>query len=137
MGRIAAIDYGLKRIGIAISDEGKKIAFPLKTVPGGTAAIANIQSALKDKLSQIEKILVGLPLLLSGKESEMAEMVRRFANNLQSALQICVELVDERLTSKAADRTLKEIHLNRKERTDKMDTTAAAMLLQSYLDGLV
>ncbi len=134
MKRIVAIDYGLKRIGIAVSDAGQKIAFPLTTVPGGNKAIPNIQLALKDKLGEIEKILVGFPLLLSGREGELATLVKKFASALEAALALPVELIDERFTSKLADLHLKEIHLNRKERTAKLDTAAAAILLQAYLD---
>jgi len=132
MGRIAAIDYGLKRIGIAISDEGKKIAFPLETVPGGKGAIEHIQKALNKR--DVELILVGFPLLMSGQEGEMALLVKKFAADLELALQIPCLLIDERLSSKQADRSMKEIHLNRKERTEKMDTAAASFLLQSFLD---
>jgi putative Holliday junction resolvase len=135
MKRIIAIDFGLKRIGIAISDGGQKIAFPLETVAGGNGAMLNIKTALKDKLSEIEKILVGLPVLLNGKEGDMAILVKTFAKSLEDAFQLPVELIDERFTSRMADQNLKEIHLNRKERTAKLDTAAAAILLQAYLDG--
>jgi len=130
MGRIAAIDFGLKRIGIAISDERQKIAFPLETVPN----VAEIQKVLK-KYS-ITLILVGLPLLLSGKEGDMAAAVKKFAKDLEETTKIPVKLIDERFSSKIAEQSLREIHLNRKERSAKMDATTAAMLLQSYLDGL-
>jgi putative Holliday junction resolvase len=134
MGRIAAIDYGMKRIGVAISDPSQKIAFPLTTVPGGFKAIDALRQALKEHLPTLERILIGLPLLLSGKDSDMTLAVREFAKALEIALSIPVELVDERFSSKLADRSLREIHLNRKERTEKMDSTAATLLLQAYLD---
>jgi putative pre-16S rRNA nuclease len=135
MKRIVAIDYGLKRIGIAISDAGQTIAFPLETVAGGKQAIQNIQAALKNRLAEVERILVGFPLLLNGKEGEMAGFVKQFAEALAKALSIPVELIDERFTSRLAEQSLKEIHLNRKERTAKLDTAAATVLLQAYLDG--
>jgi putative Holliday junction resolvase len=65
----------------------------------------------------------------------MAGLVRTFAKNLEEAFHLPVELIDERFTSRMADQNLKEIHLNRKERTAKLDTAAAAILLQAYLDG--
>jgi putative Holliday junction resolvase len=133
MKRVVAIDFGLKRIGIAVSDSGQKIAFPLETVAGGAGAVLNIKTALKG--TDIEKILVGLPVLLNGKEGDMAGLVRTFAKNLEEAFHLPVELIDERFTSRMADQNLKEIHLNRKERTAKLDTAAAAILLQAYLDG--
>ena len=131
MGRIVAIDYGLKRIGVAISDAGKKIAFPLTT----TSNLKGLEEALAPHRSTLEKILVGLPLLLSGKDSPMTTTVRQFAEKLQTLFSVPVELVDERFSSKIADQSLRELHLKRKKRSETMDTTAATMLLQEYLDG--
>lgn len=136
MGRIASIDFGLKRLGIALSDERKKIAFPLQTVEGGRHAIENIKKALGTKLQEVEKILIGYPLLLSGKEGEMGAIVRAFAKNLETTLSIPVECIDERLSSRLADRSLASFSLSRKERTQQLDTAAAALLLQSYLDKI-
>lgn len=132
MGRIAAIDYGLKRIGIALSDANKKIALPLTTVEGGKKALQNIAAALKGK--ELELILIGLPLLMSGKKGDMAEAVEKFAKTLEIHFKIPVVLRDERLSSKHADAGLREISLNRKERSEKIDMVAATYMLQSYLD---
>ena len=132
MGRIAAIDYGLKRIGIALSDPSRKIALPLATVEGGKKAIQNIAKALP--LKDVALILIGLPLLMSGQKGEMAEAVQKFARLLEDALGIPVHLFDERLSSKGAEASLKELSLNRKQRTEKLDMVAATLLLQSYLD---
>lgn len=132
MGRIAAIDYGLKRIGIAVSDPGKKMALPLTTVEGGKKAIENIAQALQGK--EIELILIGLPLLMNGQKGEMAEAVQVFAIQLELALKIPILLRDERLSSKHAEAGLREISLNRKQRTAKIDMIAATFLLQSYLE---
>ncbi len=134
MGRIACIDFGLKRIGIALSDPSKKIAFPLEMVPGGPKAIEHIRRALATKPEPVERILVGLPLLMSGKEGDMVVLVRRFAEQLREAFGVPVDLIDERLSSKLADQTLRALPLHRKERTEKMDTAAATLLLQAYLD---
>jgi len=134
MGRIAAIDFGMKRIGIAISDEGKKIAFPAQTVPGGPKAVQEVQKAFASKT--IELILLGLPLLLSGKEGPMAEIVKRFALELEAKLNIPIKFIDERFSSKVADQSLREMRLNRKERSERIDATTATMLLQAYLDSL-
>jgi putative Holliday junction resolvase len=134
MGRIAAIDFGLKRIGIAVSDEGKKIAFPSCTIAGGPGAIDEIKKTFASK--QIELIIIGLPRLLNGTEGPMAEAVRRFAKELETKLNIPVKFVDEWFSSKIADRSLREIQLNRKERSKIIDVTTATMLLQNYLDYL-
>ncbi len=135
MGRVAAIDYGLKRIGIALSDKDKKIALPVGLVDGGKKALANIANALP--LKEVELILIGLPLLMNGKKGDMALLVEKFAEDLNAIAHIPIVLWDERLSSKHADSVLKEISLNRKERSEKIDVMAATLLLQSYLDSLV
>lgn len=132
--RIAAIDFGEKRIGLAVSDRERKIALPLTVVEGGKKAIQNIREALP--LKEIDLILIGLPLEMSGKKGKMAEKVESFAKTLEDALQIPIHLIDERLSSKAADVLLKEISLNRKSRSAKIDMTAAVLLLQTYLDQI-
>jgi putative Holliday junction resolvase len=132
MGRVAAIDFGLKRIGIALSDSNRKIALPVSVVEGGKKAIQNIKAALPIK--EVSLILVGLPLELSGKRGPMAQMVEQFAKTLEEALEIQVLLVDERLSSKGAEAHLKEIPLKRKSRSEKIDMVAATLLLQTFLD---
>lgn len=133
MGRIAAIDFGLKRIGLAISDEGQKIAFPAQTVPGGSNAVLEIQKAFIGKT--IDLILLGLPLLLNGKEGPMVEQVKRFAAELEKTLHIQIQFVDERFSSKVADQSLRLMQHNRKKRSTLIDATTATMLLQGFLDS--
>lgn len=133
MGRVACIDFGLKRIGIAVSDKERKIALPVGVVEGGKKAIQNIKAALPMK--EVDLVLIGLPLELSGKKGPMAQMVEQFAKNLEDALEgIPVLLVDERLSSKGADMHLKEISLKRKARNEKIDMVTATLLLQTYLE---
>lgn len=132
MGRVAAIDFGEKRIGIAVSDQNRKIALPVDIVEGGKKAIQNIKASLP--LKEVDLILVGLPLEMSGKKGPMAVKVEQFAKTLEEALGIPILLVDERLSSKGADVQLKEISLNRKARSEKIDMVAATLLLQTYLD---
>jgi putative Holliday junction resolvase len=132
MPRIAAIDFGLKRIGIALSDDRKQIAFPFATVEGGKKGALHVLDSLKGK--EVERIIIGLPLLLSGAKGEMATLVEAFVSQLQALTPTPIELVDERFSSLEADRRLKESEMNRKERTQKLDSATAAILLQSYLD---
>lgn len=132
MGRIVAIDYGKKRIGLAVSDKERKIALPVQTVEGGKKALQNIRASLP--LKEVDLILVGLPLEMSGARGEMSQVVEEFAKMLENALNIPVQLIDERLTSKGADSKLRELSLSRKARTEKLDMVAACMLLQTYLD---
>ncbi len=133
MGKIAAIDFGLKRIGIAITDASKKMALPLTTVSGG---LASVVSVLQPRRSEIEKILIGLPLHMNGKKSEMSLLVEAFAKELENALQIPIVLIDERLSSKQAETHLKEANYRRKQRAEHLDQVAATLLLESYLQQM-
>lgn len=132
MGRVAAIDFGLKRIGIALSDQNRKVALPVGVVEGGKRAIHNIKESLP--LKEVDLILIGLPLELSGKRGPMAQMVEAFAKSVEEALNIPILLVDERLSSKGAEVHMNEISLKGKSRSAKIDMIAATLLLQTYLD---
>lgn len=129
--KIAAIDFGLKRIGIALSDLSQKIAFPYATVEGGVDGV--VKALAKEPVSLI---VVGLPLLLSGQKGEMALKVEVFARALEEKSQIPVQLLDERLSSRGADAKLRELSLARRERDERIDRASAALLLQTYLDSL-
>lgn len=139
--RIAALDYGLKRIGIAISDETKVIAFPLITITTekklhDTAAkvVRELAAHQKNYLYSLEEIVVGLPLLLSGKQGFLADEVKAFIEELAKHSQVPIITWDERLTSVQAERSLRESSMTRKKRTQHVDTVAAVILLQSFLD---
>lgn len=132
MGRVAAIDFGTKRIGLAVSDKNRKVALPVSIVEGGKKALQNIRAALP--LKEVDLILIGLPLEMSGKRGPMAQMVEQFAKMVEDGLGIPVLLVDERLSSKGAEVHMREISLNRKSRSEKIDMVAATLLLQTYLD---
>ncbi len=130
MPRIAAVDFGLKRTGLAISDAQGIVALPLKIRPANTPAA--ILAALAAYAPAT--ILVGLPLLLNGTKGEMALAAERFAAALQALTSTPVECVDERLTTAAANRALKEMGRSRKQGTQVVDSLAATLLLQAYLD---
>lgn len=137
MPRIAAIDFGMKRIGIAISDEKARIALPLKMILAGKNIKETIQNLLRvlSLYSSIDTILVGLPLLLSGKEGEMAKLAKNFADALQKETTATVKMIDERLTTAQAERSLKELSYSRKNRSQIVDSTSATILLQTFLDS--
>lgn len=134
MGRIAAIDYGLKRIGIALSDERKIIALPFATVEGGKRGALSVVERLNEKKHELEAVVIGMPLLMNGKKGEMALIVEAFAKELGDLLSVPIILFDERLSSKQADAGLRLMGQKRKERTGNIDQAAAALLLQTYLD---
>jgi len=136
--RIVAIDYGKIRIGVAITDINKTIAYPFKTVQTGKnfeKTSENILEALKEHIDEIEKIIIGLPLLMKGGFSDMTKEVEEFVKTFKTKTKIPVELLDERLTSALAERHLKEeIKLSRKKRSKKIDPIAATFILQNFLD---
>lgn len=137
MRRIAAVDFGLKRIGLAVSDFSGTIALPLKRVDAGKtieASAQNVMNALKTYQGDLKVILVGLPLMMDGTKGEMALLAEQFAAALEKASNLRVECVDERLTSAQADRALREMEMNRKERSLAVDSVSAMLLLQAYLE---
>lgn len=134
MGRLLGIDYGKVRIGVAVSDTTRLISRPLCTLEYKKDFIDKLQKELKPLLP-IDLVIIGLPLLMSGKDSPMTEEVRKFSEYLHQALRIPVKLWDERLTSLQVEREMRDSGMKRKERASHSDTMAAALILQSYLDS--
>lgn len=133
MPRILAIDYGLKRSGIAVTDQTKIIASGLTTVNSDT-----IFSFLATyfKSENVEKIIVGEPKQMNGEPSESAHLIEKFVQKFKEQFpDMAIELVDERFTSKMAFQTMIDSGLKKKQRQNKalIDEIAATILLQSYL----
>lgn len=137
MGKIAAIDFGTVRIGFALSDENRLVAFPRPFLNAGKdikSATQNIAEELK-KCGPIDSIVLGLPLHMNGKESPLSIQVRECAIQLESLLAIPVVLWDERLTTALVEKALKEGEMSRKKRKSVVDSLTAAVILQSYLES--
>jgi putative Holliday junction resolvase len=134
--RILALDHGTKRIGVAVSDELKLIATPLEFVPAEPFAgfLARLKELIRDK--EAEMILVGMPRNMDGSYGPAALKVREFVAVLNEAIAVPIKTWDERLTSAQANRFLIQANVRRAQRKEKVDKTAAAILLQSYLDAL-
>jgi putative Holliday junction resolvase len=134
--KILAIDYGSKRIGIAVSDELKMIAQPLEYIPA--EPFAGFLKRLRELLqqSEVELVLVGMPRNMDGTYGPAALKTRDFVDALKSAFSVPIKTWDERLTSAQANRLLIAGGVRRQQRKEKVDKTAAAILLQSYLDSL-
>jgi putative Holliday junction resolvase len=134
--RILALDYGTKRVGVAVSDELKIIAQPLEFIPAEPFAdfLARLKQLIQEK--EIELMLVGLPRNLDGSYGPAAQKVEAFVGALRSAITIPIKTRDERLTSAQANRVLIQGGVRRAKRKEKVDKMAAAILLQSYLDGI-
>jgi putative Holliday junction resolvase len=134
--RILALDHGTKRIGVAISDELKMLAQPLEYIPAEPFAdfLARLKQLLLEK--EIELVLVGMPRNMDGSYGPAALKVQDFVAALGNATTVPIKTWDERLTSVQANRFLIQNKVRREKRKEKVDKTAAAILLQSYLDGL-
>lgn len=135
--RIAGIDFGLARIGIALSDERHIFASPLKMVLAGknlqeTAALIAQELA---QFAPLHGAVIGLPLHMNGKESEMSAKVRELSSHLSPLLNVEIVLWDERLSSAQVQRTLKEAQISRKNQKALIDKSAAAAILQNFLDS--
>jgi putative holliday junction resolvase len=134
--RVLALDHGSKRIGVAISDELGLIAQPLEFIPAEPFAgvLARLKEIIREK--QVEQIVVGMPRNMDGSYGPAAAQVRQFVIVLKEAVAIPITAWDERLTSAQANRFLIQADVRRNQRKEKVDKTAAAILLQSYLDSL-
>jgi putative holliday junction resolvase len=132
--RILGIDHGTKRIGLAISDELGIIAQPLEYVLAEPfdKFLARLKEIIHEK--EVELLLVGMPRNMDGSYGEAALNVEAFIAVLKETLGVPIKTWDERLTSAQANRFLIQGNVRREKRKEKVDKTAAAILLQSYLD---
>jgi len=133
--RILALDHGTRRIGVAVSDETKTIAQPLEFIPAEpfAAFLDRLKVILVEK--EVDFILLGMPRNMDGTYGPAAQKVEAFAAVLKTAITVPIKMWDERLTSVMANRLLIQGNVRRDKRKEKVDKMAAAILLQSYLDG--
>lgn len=136
MKRILGIDYGNKRIGIAVSDPMQIIASSIKFIPNNKHKYENIVRLMND--IDVELIIVGLPLNLKGERASKVKEVEEFVNNLKELTNLKIIEWDERYSTKIAKDTMIQMGLRKKQRMDKskIDSMAAAIILQSYLDSI-
>lgn len=133
--RILALDHGTKRIGVAVSDELRVIAQPLEYIAAEPFAgvLERLRQLIRER--EVGLILVGMPRNMDGSYGPAALKVQEFVAALRDALTVPVRTWDERLTSVQANRFLTQAEVRGRERRTKVDKTAAAILLQSYLDA--
>lgn len=137
MSRVLGIDYGERRIGLALSDPTATIAQPLRTLTrraGKRPPVSKILDIID--ASDVAEIVVGLPLTLAGEDSDWTRTVRAFAETLHTRAALPVQLLDERMTSVQAERSVRSLGLRKseRERKERIDSAAAMILLQMYLD---
>lgn len=137
MGRILALDYGKRRIGVAISDPTRTLASPVTTLvrrAGKRPPWAQLRQIVEE--GEVEEVVIGLPLDLAGEEGDWASEVRSFGDDLVRRFGLPVHWMDERLSSVRAEEAVRSIGLRKKEREKKerIDAAAAAIILQDYLE---
>ena len=133
MGRILSLDYGRRRIGVAVSDPLRITAQGLETI-----IVDSYEEALElvgglVSWWDVDEIVLGLPLRSNGSKGEMAEEVEHFREDLVERVGVSVHLLDERMTSSAASRTLREMGVKTGHKKTEVDRVAATLLLQDYL----
>ncbi|MGA8163433.1 MAG: Holliday junction resolvase RuvX [Waddliaceae bacterium] len=139
--KIVGIDYGMVRIGLALSDELKIIANPLFTMESEKKLDKTVEKLLEkldkhqvDHHYQIDAIVVGMPLMMNGKIGLLADEVNHFIEALKQKITIPIMTWDERLTSVQAERFLLKTEMSRKKRSKVVDVVSAMIILQMYLD---
>lgn len=132
-GRILGLDIGSKRIGVAISDEEGMMASPVSMVERGR----NDRVAFRKLIERYHptSLVSGLPTGMSGREGPQAAETRLYAERLAIDLKLPIEYYDERLSSAMAERALLEAGMSRERRKENIDSMAAAIMLQGYLDN--
>jgi len=133
--RILGLDYGTARIGVALSDESHFLASPRGFIPAEPKRKCDDSLAELCATENVERIVVGLPRHMSGEEGDSAKAARKFASRVSERTGLPVEFVDERLTTMAADRALSELNLKTPAKRRRVDSAAAAIILQTYLDS--
>lgn len=136
-GRLLAVDYGRKRIGLAICDADRRIASPLRSLPHpGAAGDAARRLVVAAREEGACGLVVGLPLNMDGSESDQTRAVRAFVELLEAESRLPVELVDERLTTYEAGVRMRALSRSGKRDKDRRNALAAQVILETYLGSL-
>jgi putative pre-16S rRNA nuclease len=135
MSRLLGLDVGEKRVGVAICDETRTLARPLLTLNRASKKEDFAKLAALCREHAIEKVIVGLPKTLRGEEGPQAQRVRRYALELQAALNLPIEFWDERYSSVDAQERLASSSRKVRAKGD-IDSAAAAIILQEYLNAM-
>lgn len=131
--RLLGIDYGLKRVGLAVADNSSSLAFPRPVLErtSNDALVAEIGRMATAE--GIQAIVLGLPLALDGQDTDMARQVRNLAKRITAKTGLPVHLVDERLTSSEAQARLREAGVASRKMKGRLDSGAAVLILEAYL----
>jgi len=134
-GRILGLDFGTKRVGVAVSDGLRVAASPLEVLDAKAPDLVQRIVGIIEEYEVVE-VAVGLPTSLSGDEGPSAAGARHLADRVAKATGLVVKLVDERFTSKMAESSMLAAGVRRRDRRARIDKVAASIMLQSHLDRL-
>jgi putative Holliday junction resolvase len=132
MNPILALDFGRARIGVAISDELQLLAHPLETIPANERATSRVVELVRER--NVERVVAGIPKRMNGQIGTAATEALEFVEKLRAVLPCQVVTWDERLTTVAAHRALREAGKKTRHTRGYVDQVAAQMILQSFLD---
>jgi len=132
--RALGIDFGIKRVGLAVSDRTGTLVSPLKTIERTTrdALFDELVGIIQDE--GVEAVIVGLPLALNGEDTLTTRQARNFAASLERRTEVPVHMMDERLTSAEAEMELNDAGLRGKKKKMALDSQAAVIILRSWLE---
>ena len=134
MNRILGLDFGRARIGVAVSDELQLLAHPVETISANQQPAARIAEIVREK--KVERVVAGIPRQMNGQIGTAATEVLDFVEKLRALLPCPIVTWDERLTTVAANRALRDAGKKTRDTRGYVDQVAAQMILQSYLDSL-
>ena len=137
MKRILGVDYGERRMGVAISDPLGMFATPLRTV-----AVKTVEESRDELLKIIDEfdvglLVIGMPFNMNGSSGEMADKVTKFIEMLKAVTDVPIEIIDERLSSQLVEKSLIAADMRRSKRKEVIDKLAAQVILQSYMDSVM
>ncbi|MCG3125945.1 MAG: putative pre-16S rRNA nuclease [Phycisphaerae bacterium] len=134
-GRWLAVDYGRRRIGLAICDQSERFSSPLAVIASTQSLPDDAQVILRHAVeNDAVGVVIGLPLNMDGTDSEQTRLVRKFASQVAAIGSLPVEFVDERLSTYAADDLMRDARIPRARRSSLRDALAAQIILQAFLD---
>jgi putative Holliday junction resolvase len=134
MPRLLGIDPGTKRCGVAITNPAQTMAFPRPAIPRDDTTLSRIRALVDEE--EIGVIIIGRPIALSGNETASTADADVFFSQVQESVPVPSLQWDERLTTREAQKSLSEAGLTTKESRERVDSAAAVVMLQNYLDGL-
>jgi putative Holliday junction resolvase len=134
MARVLGIDPGTKRCGIAITNTAQTMAFPRPAIARDSQTLTRLRELIENE--EVGSVVIGRPIALSGNETASTELADEFFSQVCEHVTVPVIQWDERLTTHDAQKSLSEAGLTSKESRERVDSAAAVIMLQNYLDGL-